>query len=96
MPCACVLQVNKVAGNFHFAAGHSYQSGSMHIHDMAPFNDKVLDFTHKVHSLSFGQPYPVRRCRWRWLAMLLRFLQNMPAGSAACARRCMGCSMPRS
>jgi hypothetical protein len=57
---AVVLQVNKVAGNFHFAAGHSYQSGSMHIHDMAPFADKVLDFTHKVHSLSFGQPYPVR------------------------------------
>lgn len=52
------LSVNKVAGNFHIAAGHSYQSGSMHIHDMAPFNDKVLDFTHKVHSLSFGQPYP--------------------------------------
>jgi hypothetical protein len=59
---AFVLQVNKVAGNFHFAAGHSYQSGSMHIHDMAPFADKVLDFTHKVHSLSFGQPYPVRGC----------------------------------
>jgi hypothetical protein len=57
---AVVLQVNKVAGNFHFAAGHSYQSGSMHIHDMAPFADKALDFTHKVHSLSFGQPYPVR------------------------------------
>eukprot|EP00882_Tetradesmus_deserticola_P010657 GHRQ01011257.1.p1 GENE.GHRQ01011257.1~~GHRQ01011257.1.p1 ORF type:complete len:399 (+),score=139.27 GHRQ01011257.1:579-1775(+) len=52
------LSVNKVAGNFHFAAGHSYQSGSMHIHDMAPFADKALDFTHKVHSLSFGKPYP--------------------------------------
>ncbi|KAF6253121.1 endoplasmic reticulum vesicle transporter-domain-containing protein [Scenedesmus sp. NREL 46B-D3] len=57
------LSVNKVAGNFHFAAGHSYQSGSMHIHDMAPFADKALalDFTHKVHSLSFGQPYPGMR-----------------------------------
>ena len=52
-------QVNKVAGNFHFAAGHSYQQGSMHIHDMAPFAEKTLDFTHKIHSLSFGQPYPV-------------------------------------
>lgn len=56
--CA-VSQVNKVAGNFHFAAGHSYQSGSMHIHDMAPFAEKTLDFTHKIHSISFGQPYPV-------------------------------------
>lgn len=52
------LSVNKVAGNFHFAAGHSYQSGSMHIHDMAPFADKTLDFTHKIHSLSFGKQYP--------------------------------------
>lgn len=62
--CAVLLQVNKVAGNFHFAAGHSYQSGSMHIHDMAPFADKTLDFTHKIHSLSFGQPYPVGAVWW--------------------------------
>eukprot|EP00879_Flechtneria_rotunda_P017317 GHRR01018141.1.p1 GENE.GHRR01018141.1~~GHRR01018141.1.p1 ORF type:complete len:191 (+),score=34.48 GHRR01018141.1:966-1538(+) len=55
------MQVNKVAGNFHFAAGHSYQQGSMHIHDMAPFADKTLDFTHKIHSLSYGQPYPGMR-----------------------------------
>lgn len=48
-----------MAGNFHFAAGHSYQQGSMHIHDMAPFTDKTLDFSHKIHSLSFGQSYPV-------------------------------------
>lgn len=60
LSCAApFLQVNKVAGNFHFAAGHSYQQGSMHIHDMAPFADKTLDFTHKIHSLSFGSSYPV-------------------------------------
>lgn len=53
------MQVNKVAGNFHFAAGHSYQQGSMHIHDMAPFSDKTLDFSHTIHTLSFGKPYPV-------------------------------------
>eukprot|EP00878_Enallax_costatus_P011895 GHUV01012419.1.p1 GENE.GHUV01012419.1~~GHUV01012419.1.p1 ORF type:complete len:384 (+),score=81.13 GHUV01012419.1:266-1417(+) len=55
------LSVNKVAGNFHFAAGHSYQSGSMHIHDMAPFVDKTLDFSHRIHSLSFGKQYPGMR-----------------------------------
>jgi hypothetical protein len=53
------MQVNKVAGNFHFAAGHSYQQGSMHIHDMAPFTEKTLDFSHTIRSLSFGKPYPV-------------------------------------
>lgn len=52
------LTVNKVAGNFHFAAGHSYQQGSMHIHDMAPFTDKTLDFSHTIRALSFGKPYP--------------------------------------
>lgn len=55
----CAVQVNKVAGNFHFAAGHSYQQGSMHIHDMAPFTDKTLDFSHTIRALSFGKPYPV-------------------------------------
>ena len=30
----------------------------MHIHDMAPFGDKPLDFTHKVNSMSFGKEYP--------------------------------------
>jgi len=52
------LEVNKVAGNFHFAAGRSFQQGSVHIHDMAPFADKPLDFTHTVKRLSFGPQYP--------------------------------------
>ncbi|KAG2483070.1 hypothetical protein HYH03_018053 [Edaphochlamys debaryana] len=53
-----MLEVNKVAGNFHFAPGRSYQQGSMHVHDIAPFGDAVIDFRHTVHKLSFGQPYP--------------------------------------
>jgi hypothetical protein len=61
-----VLQVNKVAGNFHFAAGHSYQQGSMHIHDMAPFSDKTLDFSHTIKTLAFGKTYPVRAQLWYW------------------------------
>lgn len=52
------LEVNKVAGNFHFAAGRSFQQGSMHIHDMAPFFDKKLDFSHTIKRISFGQDYP--------------------------------------
>jgi hypothetical protein len=55
------LDVNKVAGNFHFAAGRSFQQGSVHIHDMAPFADKTLDFTHTVKRLSFGPQYPGMR-----------------------------------
>lgn len=51
-------QVNKVAGNFHFAPGRSYQQGSMHVHDIAPFGDAKMDFSHTVHKLSFGLNYP--------------------------------------
>ncbi|KAG2438865.1 hypothetical protein HYH02_010663 [Chlamydomonas schloesseri] len=53
-----MLEVNKVAGNFHFAPGRSYQQGSMHVHDIAPFGDAVIDFHHTIHKLSFGEPYP--------------------------------------
>ncbi|KAF5837666.1 endoplasmic reticulum vesicle transporter-domain-containing protein [Dunaliella salina] len=53
------LQVNKVAGNFHFAPGRSYQQGNMHVHDIAPFGTNAhLDFSHTVHHLSFGKTYP--------------------------------------
>lgn len=52
------LKVNKVAGNFHFAPGRSYQRGSIHVHDLAPFENKHLDFTHQIHHLSFGHLYP--------------------------------------
>lgn len=39
------LEVNKVAGNFHFAPGRSYQQGNMHVHDIAPFGDAHMDFS---------------------------------------------------
>jgi len=52
------LRVNKVAGNFHFAPGRSYQKGSVHVHDLLPFADKEIDFGHLIHHLSFGYPFP--------------------------------------
>lgn len=52
------LKVNKVAGNFHFAPGHSFQRGSVHVHDLKPFENKKLDFTHQINHLSFGKKYP--------------------------------------
>src|SRR5690606_22433669 len=35
------LQVNKVAGNFHFAPGKSFQQQHMHVHDLQPFSKSV-------------------------------------------------------
>ncbi|KAF9165334.1 Endoplasmic reticulum-Golgi intermediate compartment protein 3 [Actinomortierella ambigua] len=52
------LQVNKVAGNFHFAPGRSFQQASMHVHDIHPYLENGLDFTHKINHLSFGEKVP--------------------------------------
>jgi hypothetical protein len=71
--------VNKVAGNFHIAAGRSYQRGSMHVHDMAPFGDKALDFSHKVHHMSFGATYPGECMLVREGPSLLALASNTPA-----------------
>jgi len=51
-----VVQVNKVAGNFHFAPGKSYQQNGMHVHDLAQFfKSDNFDFSHIIHSISFGK-----------------------------------------
>lgn len=52
------LEVNKVAGNIHFAPGHSYREGSAHVHDLTPFNDLKFNTSHKIHHLSFGHDIP--------------------------------------
>lgn len=31
------LEVNKVAGNFHFAPGKSFQQSNVHVHDLLAF-----------------------------------------------------------
>jgi hypothetical protein len=39
------LNVRKVAGNFHFALGRTFQSdSSVHIHDLEPFLNRKFDF----------------------------------------------------
>ncbi|PSC71879.1 Endoplasmic reticulum-Golgi intermediate compartment 3 [Micractinium conductrix] len=55
------LHINKVAGNFHFAPGRSYQQGNMHIHDLSPFAGQNFDFSHTIHKLAFGKEYPGMR-----------------------------------
>ncbi|KAJ3208326.1 Endoplasmic reticulum-Golgi intermediate compartment protein 3 [Entophlyctis luteolus] len=50
------IEVNKVAGNFHFAPGRSFQQGGMHVHDLSAFgrDGANYDFTHTIHQLAFG------------------------------------------
>jgi hypothetical protein len=52
------LQVNRVAGNFHFAPGKSFQHAHMHIHDLAAFSSGEFNVSHRVNRLSFGADYP--------------------------------------
>eukprot|EP00270_Netrium_digitus_P000141 TRINITY_DN10159_c0_g1_i1.p1 TRINITY_DN10159_c0_g1~~TRINITY_DN10159_c0_g1_i1.p1 ORF type:complete len:388 (-),score=64.41 TRINITY_DN10159_c0_g1_i1:208-1371(-) len=52
------LEVNKVAGNFHFAPGKSFQQANMHVHDLLPFENIKFNVSHVINYLSFGEKYP--------------------------------------
>ncbi|XP_029650596.1 endoplasmic reticulum-Golgi intermediate compartment protein 3 isoform X2 [Octopus sinensis] len=52
------LEVNKVAGNFHFAPGKSFNQHHVHVHDLQSLGGQKFNMTHKVKTLSFGKPYP--------------------------------------
>ncbi|KTG36481.1 hypothetical protein cypCar_00016371 [Cyprinus carpio] len=57
------LEVNKVAGNFHFAPGKSFQQSHVHvhaveIHDLQSFGLDNINMTHYIKHLSFGKDYP--------------------------------------
>ncbi|KAM0952896.1 putative endoplasmic reticulum vesicle transporter [Dioscorea sansibarensis] len=52
------LEVNKVAGNFHFAPGKSFQQSNVHVHDLLPFQKDSFNISHKIHSLAFGERFP--------------------------------------
>ncbi|XP_030829570.1 endoplasmic reticulum-Golgi intermediate compartment protein 3 [Strongylocentrotus purpuratus] len=52
------LEVNKVAGNFHFAPGKSFQQHHVHVHDLQAIAGAKFNMTHHVKTLSFGMEYP--------------------------------------
>ncbi len=53
-----VLEVQKIAGNFHFAPGRSFvheQDVSVHhVHEFNPILINKFNISHSIHSLSFG------------------------------------------
>jgi hypothetical protein len=57
------MNVNKVAGNFHFVPGKSYGGTYMHIHDITSVKALVgdLNMTHTVKKLYFGQELTLLR-----------------------------------
>jgi len=54
-----LLEVNKVAGNFHIAPGKSFEQQHSHIHDITPFlQSGSLTTKHTIKRLSFGEEFP--------------------------------------
>lgn len=53
------FEVNKVAGNFHFAPGRSFQQGMLHVHDLVAFGqDAYFNMSHSIAKLSYGADFP--------------------------------------
>ncbi|RWR93007.1 endoplasmic reticulum-Golgi intermediate compartment protein 3 [Cinnamomum micranthum f. kanehirae] len=56
------LEVNKVAGNFHFAPGQSFQQSNTHIHDLLVFQKDCFNFSITEHfrgaEVGFAQSIP--------------------------------------
>lgn len=50
------LEVNKVAGNFHFIK--SFHQSSIHIPDLLAFQEDSYNISHKINKLAFGGYYP--------------------------------------
>lgn len=42
------LEVNKVAGNFHFAPGKSFQQSGVHVHDLLAFQKDSFNVRHDL------------------------------------------------
>lgn len=52
------LEVNKVAGNFHFAPGKSFQQSNVHVHDLLAFQKDSFNISHKINRLAYGDYFP--------------------------------------
>jgi hypothetical protein len=52
------LDVNKVAGNFHFSPGKSFQHQNMHVHDISAFQGVKFNTSHTILSVSYGEQFP--------------------------------------
>ncbi|KAL3620924.1 hypothetical protein CASFOL_035836 [Castilleja foliolosa] len=52
------LEVNKVAGNFHFAPGKSFHHGNIHLFDLLALQSESYNISHTINKLSFGDSIP--------------------------------------
>ncbi|CAN1324708.1 Endoplasmic reticulum-Golgi intermediate compartment protein 3, partial [Linum perenne] len=52
------LEVNKVAGNFHFIPGKSFHQSNMFLHDLLAIEKDNYNVSHRINSLAFGDYFP--------------------------------------
>lgn len=52
---------SKVAGKIYFAPSKYFRNGYLSAKDLVDATFKVFDTSHTILSLSFGEPFPVRR-----------------------------------
>lgn len=52
------LEVNKVAGNFHFAPGKSFHQANIFLQDLLAFQAESYNISHKINKLAFGDYFP--------------------------------------
>uniref|UniRef100_A0A7N0R8S3 Endoplasmic reticulum-Golgi intermediate compartment protein 3-like n=1 Tax=Kalanchoe fedtschenkoi TaxID=63787 RepID=A0A7N0R8S3_KALFE len=52
------LEVNKVAGNFHFSPGKGFHLSSFNLFDLLEFQQDNYNMTHKINKLAFGDHFP--------------------------------------
>ncbi|XP_072996891.1 uncharacterized protein [Typha latifolia] len=52
------LEVNKVAGNFHFAPGKGFHQSFNFLQDLLNFQPENYNISHKINKLAFGIEFP--------------------------------------
>ncbi|XP_038681806.1 endoplasmic reticulum-Golgi intermediate compartment protein 3-like [Tripterygium wilfordii] len=63
------LEVNKVAGNFHFSPGKSFQHAPVHLYDLLALPEANYNMSHRINKLAFGAYFsgvvnPLDGVRW--------------------------------
>ncbi|XVE49571.1 hypothetical protein DITRI_Ditri01bG0092300 [Diplodiscus trichospermus] len=52
------LDVNRVAGNFHFAPGKSFHQTNIFLDDLLAFQKDSYNISHRINRLAFGEYFP--------------------------------------
>ncbi|MBA0865998.1 hypothetical protein Goshw_017129 [Gossypium schwendimanii] len=80
------LEVKKVAGNFHFAPGKSFDQSNIHVHDLQAFRKNRFNLSHTINRLAFGDHFPgvvnpldgVQRMQKQPIGMYQYFIKVVP------------------